>query len=138
MKRRGKILVVKTKLQDKLIWMVCVAMGIPTLVLGGALYFIASDLSPTASTSAAPHEVVANVVRYVAVLFPLSSAALLYWIFSGTNKLVGPIERITRELEQSIKGERSGPIVLRPGDQLIPLAEKINTLLQERDSLKQP
>lgn len=129
---------VKTRLQNKLIWMICAAMGIPTIILGGALYWIAAEVTATTAGTAAPHEVVAGVVRYVAILFPLCSAGLLYWVFHGTNQLVGPIERITREVEKSARGERCGPIVLRPGDDLLPLADTINVLLQERDSVKQP
>ena len=41
-----------------------------------------------------------------------------------------------RELGQRIAGQGTGPIVLRPGDQLIPLADQINVLLKERESLK--
>jgi membrane protein implicated in regulation of membrane protease activity len=137
MSKRGPVLTIKTKLQNQLIWMICAAMGVPTLILGGALYLVATQLSNPA-TGAAPHEVVASVVRYVAILFPLASAALLYWVFKGTNTLVGPIERIIRELDQQLAGQRTGPIVLRPGDQLIPLADKINVLLEERQSLKKP
>ncbi len=137
MSKRGSVLTIKTNLQNQLIWMICAAMGVPTLILGGALYLVAAKLSnPTAGP--APHEIVASVVRYVAVLFPLASAALLYWVFKGTNNLVGPIERIIRELEQQLTGQRTGPIVLRPGDKLIPLADKINILLEERQGLKKP
>ena len=138
MKKRGSVLSVKTQLQNKLIWMICAAMGVPTIILGGALYWIATQVSPAAASSTAPHEVVAGVVRYVALLFPLCSAGLLYWVLNGTKKQVGPIERLTRELDRSLRGERSGPIVLRPGDDLIPLADKINVLLQEREGVKQP
>lgn len=136
--KRGPVLSVKTRLQNKLIWMICAAMAVPTVILGGAIYWIAVQLSPTAAVRAVPHEIVARVVLYVAILFPLCSGVLLYWVFAGTNKLVGPIERLTRELESSVRGERSGPIVLRPGDELLPLAEKINVLLQERERVKQP
>lgn len=135
--KRGSVLTIKTKLQNQLIWMICAAMAVPTLILGGALYLIATKLSQPAA-GLAPHEVVASVVRYVAVLFPMASAALLYWVFKGTNNLVGPIERIIRELDQQLTGQRTGRIVLRPGDQLIPLADKINVLLDERQSAKKP
>ncbi len=137
MSKRGPVLIIKTKLQNQLIWMICGAMAVPTLILGGALYLVATKLS-SPTPGPAPHEVVAGVVRYVAVLFPLASAALLYWVFKGTNRLVGPIERIIRELEQQLTGQRTGPIVLRPGDQLIPRADKINVLLEERQELKKP
>ena len=127
---------VKTHLQNKLIWMVCAAMAMPTIVLGGSMYWMMARISSPAG-GASPHEVIADVLRYVAVLYPLMSAVLLYWIFRGTNRLVGPIERMIQELGQRIEGSKSGPIMLRPGDQLIPLAEKINIVLQQRDESKE-
>ena len=83
-----------------------------------------------------PHEVIVSLMGYVAVLFPLLVTTLLYWAFHGTNKLVGPIERITKELDQRIEGQKNGPIVLRPGDHLIPLVDRINGILEERENLK--
>jgi len=135
MNERCPTLKVKTKLQNQLIWMIFAAMSIPTLVLGGSMCLMIARLSAP-NTTMSPHEVIVGIMGYVAVLFPVSIAALLYWVFRGTNKLVGPIERMTQELDRRMEGQKSGPIVLRPGDQLIPLVDKINVLLEERDNLK--
>jgi len=91
--------------------------------------------APNAGVS--PPEVIAGATCYIAVVFPVLIAVLLYWVFSGTNRIVGPIERMTHELDERIQGHRSGPIVLRPGDKLIPLVDKINVLLEEREKLKE-
>lgn len=117
--------------------MICAAMAMPTVVLGGSMYWMIARIS-SSTGGVSPQEVIADVTRYVAVLYPLLSAALLYWVFQGTSKIVGPIERMIRELDQRIEGRGTGPIILRPGDQLIPLADKINMLLEERDGLKRP
>ena len=137
MNKRGSILKVKSSFQNQLIWMVFTAVAIPTLIFGGSLYLLIARLSgPNASPS--PHEVIVDVTRYVAILFPVSMALLLAWVFHGTNKIVGPLDRMMRELDERIRGNKSGPIVLRPGDRLIPLADKINALIEERDQLKKP
>jgi len=135
MNKRGPTLKVKTKLQNQLIWMIFAAMAVPTLVLGGSMCLMIARLSAP-NTGVSPHEVIVGIMGYVAVLFPVLVTALLYWAFHGTNKLVGPIERITQELDRRLEGQKSGPIVLRPGDHLIPLVDKINVLLQERENLK--
>jgi len=136
MKNRGPLLRVKTQFQNQLIWMVCTAMAIPTLVFGGSMYLMIARLAgPNASSS--PHEVVVDVTRYVAILFPVLIALLLCWAFYGTNKLVGPIDRMIQELDDRIQGNKTDPIVLRPGDRLIPLVDKINLLLQRRDESKE-
>ena len=133
--KRGPALGVKTDLQRKLIWMFCAAMAMPTVVLGGSMYWMIERISSPIG-GASPQEVIEDVTRYVAVLYPLLSAVLLYWVFRGTEKIVGPIERVIRELGQRIAGQGTGPIILRPGDQLIPLADQINVLLKERESFK--
>jgi hypothetical protein len=135
MNKRGPTLKEKTKLQNRLIWMIFTAMAIPTLVLGGAMYLMIAKLSPP-NANVSPHEVIVGIMGYVAVLFPVLISGLLYWAFHGTNRIVGPIERMTVELNRRIEGQASGPIVLRPGDQLVPLVEKINVLLEERENLK--
>ncbi len=135
MTKRGPLLKVKTKFQNQLIWMVFTAMAIPTIVFGGSMYLLISKFSSPGATLS-PHEVVMDVIPYVAVLFPVMVALLLGWAFYGTNKLVGPLDRIIRELDERIKGSKSGPIVLRPGDRLIPLVDKINLILQQRDNSK--
>ena len=135
MNKRGPTLKVKSKLQNQLIWMIFAAMGIPTFVLGGSMYVIIARLSAP-NTSVSPHEVIVDIMGYVAVLFPVLIGALLFWAFHATNKLVGPIERMTQELDRRLEGEKRGPIVLRPGDHLIPLVDKINVLLEERENLK--
>lgn len=134
---RRPTLTVKTKLQNQLIWMICAALAIPTVILGGALYLITTRISSLANGQSA-QEIVMEVMRFVGVLFPLASGLLLHWVFSATNRIVGPIERITRELESRIEGKGHGPIVLRPGDELAPLANGINTLIAEREQPRQP
>lgn len=137
MNQRCSRLKVTAKLQNQLVWKIFAAMAIPTLVLGGAMYLMMARLSAP-NTIVSPHEVIVDIMGYVAVLFPVSIAGLLYWTFRGTNRLVGPIERMTQELDRRLEGEKRGPIVLRPGDHLIPLVDKINVLLEERENLKKP
>ena len=135
MKKRGPLLSVKGKLQNQLVWIIFVAMSIPTVVLGGSLYILVARIAgPNADSS--PHAALMQIAGYIGLSFPPLTALLLCWAFNRTNKIVGPIERVTRELDDRIAGTTSGPITLRPGDQIIPLVDRINMLLQERDDLK--
>lgn len=136
-RKRGPLLTVKTRLQNQLIWVVFAALAVPTVVLGGTLYLLLKQLTgPHATTS--PHEAIVHALRYLGILYPLLTAVVLGLAFHRTNQIVGPIERIVRELDARLSGEKNGPITLRSGDQLIPLADKINALLQERDQFKNP
>ena len=135
--KRGPLLKVKSSFQNQLIWMVFTAVAIPTLIFGGSLYLLIARLSgPNAGLS--PHEVIVDVTRYAAILFPVSMALLLIWVFRGTERIVGPLDRMIRELDERVRGNKRGPILLRPGDRLLPLADKINALIEERDGLKKP
>lgn len=137
MKKRGALLSVKTKLQNELVWMVIAAMAIPTFVFGGAMYYMIAKLTAP-GPGLSLEEVVLDLTPYIAVLFPALVTLLLSWVFSATDKLVGPVDRMIQELDKRIQGQQTGPIVLRPGDRLMPLADKINVLLQGQESSKQP
>ena len=89
MNQRCSRLKVTTKLQNQLVWMIFAAMAIPTLVLGGSMYLMMARLSaPNAGVTS--HEVVVDIIGYVAVLFPVSIAALLFWAFHGPTSLLVP------------------------------------------------
>ncbi len=98
---------------------------------------ILAPLLPLAIFDAAPEEFRVNALIAIAILFPFLAAILFCWAFYLTNRLVGPIERMQRELDSRIEGTATGPIVLRPKDLLIPLADKINVLIAEREELRQ-
>jgi serine/threonine protein kinase len=52
----------------------------------------------------------------------------LYYI---SNKLLGPSERILKELDQMLSGERKDPVGTRPGDEIFEeLFKRINPLLK--------
>lgn len=135
MKNRRPLLSVKTKLQGQLLWLVFAAMAVPTLVLGGGVMLLA-PLLPLADLDATPEEFRASVLIGIAIIFPFLAAALFCWAFFLTNRLVGPIERMLRELDARIEGTATGPITLRPKDLLIPLVDKINVLIAEREELR--
>ncbi len=130
MKNRAPLLVVKPKLQGHLLWLVFVAMALPTVFFGGALWLLVycfGGLSPQMG----PDESRVRVLQLVLILFPVWATGLFCWAFHLTNRVVGPVERMIRELDARLGGTASGPIVLRPKDLLRPLAEKINRVVAE-------
>jgi len=48
-----------------------------------------------------------------------------------THRIVGPFERIIRELDECLNEKRKGPLKLRKNDALWPMVEKINSLLEK-------
>ncbi len=137
MKNRGPIFAVKTKLQSHLIWLVFFSMAVPTLILGGGALVLV-HYSTTAVEGMTPEEIRTHILFSICVLFPVMAAAIFSWAFFLTNRMVGPVERMIGELDARLRGTASGPIVLRPKDLLIPLADRINLVIAEWEKLKKP
>ena len=56
-----------------------------------------------------------------------------------THRMIGPFDRIVRELDECVKDRRHGPIRLRKHDKFEPLVEQINILLDKlKDSTTEP
>ncbi|HQF40239.1 MAG TPA: hypothetical protein PK322_14070 [Opitutaceae bacterium] len=135
MKNRGSLLTVKTKLQGHLLWLVFCSMAVPTLVLGGVV-LVLLGYPFELHAGAAPEATRARVLLALCVAAPVVFIGLLSWAFLLTNRIVGPVERMIRELDARLLGTASGPINLRPKDLLLPLVEKINLLLAEWERSK--
>ncbi|MDP2653243.1 MAG: hypothetical protein Q8Q08_04350 [Candidatus Omnitrophota bacterium] len=72
----------------------------------------------------------------VAPLFFISTGVLLlvlvYWTYYVSNIMVGPYERVLRELDALIAGESKGPIHARKGDEVFEaLIQRINILAEK-------
>lgn len=124
----------KSKLQGHLLWLVFLSMAIPTLILGGVVLVLVEFPSQMAETN--PEEFHVRLLLSICVLTPVVATALFSWAFFLTNRMVGPVERMIQELDARVRGTASGPIILRPKDLLIPLAEKINAVIAEWEKLK--
>lgn len=134
---RRPILTVKTSLQSQLIWLIFAALTVPTLIFGWSLYSLIHDFTSTPVQLTAV-EMVMKTVPYVAVAYPVLLACILILSFHVTNRIVGPVDRLIREIGDRVEGRSSGPLHLRPGDALIPLVEQINRVLEDRERLKRP
>lgn len=55
---------------------------------------------------------------------------LIYWAHKVTNRILGPHERVIRELDEILAGKRRQELKVRPGDVLFePLLHRINKLV---------
>lgn len=111
-------------------------MLIPTVITAIGLFYLIFSLM--VEEAGIPETVAYTVIpaakRVVAILLPLVPvimAAILVVAHMITHRIVGPFDRIVRELGQSLSGQRKGPIQLRTGDRFLPLVELINKLLEK-------
>jgi len=66
------------------------------------------------------------------LFFGLTTTLLIivFWLYTVSNRLLGPTIRILRELDEIISGQRKDPIGTRPGDEFFEeLVKRINQLI---------
>ncbi|MFC1594597.1 hypothetical protein ACFL38_04650 [Candidatus Omnitrophota bacterium] len=123
------------KMHRELFLLASCAAIVPTLLTAVSLFYLIFHL--TAEQMIFPEAIAYNIIpvaRRVAMIMyiavPLTVTLILTVAHKVTHRIVGPFERVVRELEEHIQGTRTGPIVLRNNDKLKPLVDKINVLLK--------
>lgn len=118
----------RTKVQVSILWLVFIVMLLPTLILGGCLIYLFYNM---ALISEKTDNMVLIIIYLIMIVFPLT--VYFSWLYASykTRQIVGPIDRITNELDLMLKGRKKTPIILRPKDTLLPLADKINALFEK-------
>lgn len=105
-------------------------MSVPCLLLGGAvavqgpLEFISGKFSADQRD---------ELMLGLTVLTPILLSAVIVWAYVQTNRIVGPVERMIKELDAHIQGSGSGAIALRKKDLLAPLVERINAIIAKSE-----
>ncbi len=124
----------RNKLERHYLRLIALSIILPTLITGGCLYYVIFNLM--AEQLGIP-EVVAYhllpVVEKVNLILMVSLPLLFLILFSIglilSRRLVGPIERLEKELKEVVSGNLSKRLKLRRNDTLKPLVDDINTLL---------
>ena len=60
---------------------------------------------------------------------PITILLILIFALRVTHRIVGPYDRIVRELDEHLENKRTGHIILREKDKFQPLVDRINRLL---------
>ena len=124
------------KLQRTYLTIVILALMVPTFIIGTCLYYLTFTLL-------AEHIAIPEFSVYI--LFPVLKKVNTILIFglpvvflvllgAGmiiSNRLAGPVDRLVKEMEEISGGNYSKRITLRKGDDLKPVADNINKLLDK-------
>ena len=112
---------------------------IPLVVLLGALYYLiyysvfSQMVIPEAiAGTLLPAMKKVNMVVFLTapvLLFVILRAALIY-----SNRIVGPIPRVERQLDKVIAGDYSVRLKARDGDDLRVFIDKVNTILERLET----
>ncbi|MCK5214096.1 MAG: hypothetical protein KAR05_01930 [Candidatus Omnitrophica bacterium] len=112
------------------------AMFVPTTITAIGLFYLIFNI--TAEQAGFPETIAYTLIpaakRVIGILIvtvPFVVAGILLFAYKVTHRLVGPYDRIMREMGQNIRGERKGPIKLRGKDKFTQLVDLINQLLEK-------
>ncbi len=73
-----------------------------------------------------------SIVPWILVILSLSVMVIVFWAYYISNKIVGPIERVLKELDDVISGKRTEPLGTRKGDEMFDeLVKRINALIKK-------
>ncbi len=134
--RKRKRLYIGTVAQKKLLNLIFASAIIPAGIAVFVLYYIIFSLleQQMATPEAITYHlipVLQTVNLIILIAIPITLLIVLYLALVLSNRIMGPLYRIEKELDARISGEASGPIKVREKDVLKPLAEKINKLLSK-------
>ena len=108
---------------------------IPALITSIMLFYLIFYI--TAEQIGIPESIAYNVlpaakkvVKIMLLATPLAITVILIIAHKVTHRIIGPFDRVVRELEECITGQRKGPIMLRKNDKFWPMVDNINKLLE--------
>jgi len=127
------------RFQATLILPILLIMIIVQILLGGMFYLSVSKTSMVLEQSNSKTVVYQQLLVKYQSYFPFVITAisflvflLVYWVLYISNKILGPHERIIKELDGIIEGKKEKrPLTTRPNDQMFEeLLPRINTLIE--------
>ncbi|KPA11371.1 conserved hypothetical protein, membrane, partial [Candidatus Magnetomorum sp. HK-1] len=127
------------RFQATLVLPILLIMIVVQILLGGMFYLSVSKTSMVLEQSNSKTVVYQQLLIKYQAYFPfvITSISLLvfllvYWILYISNKILGPHERIIRELDEMIAGKKEKkPLTTRPNDQMFEeLLPRINVLIE--------
>ena len=128
------------KIHRDICLLVFLASLLPTIIVTICLYVLIFNI--TARQFAIPEIIAYNIIpaaRQVTVILlstaPACILVILIFAYKLTHKIVGPFDRVLRELNECMEGKRKGPIVIRKSDKFWPLVNSINVLLDKLDKI---
>lgn len=126
-------------MHKQLFFLVFFAAVVPAIITAVALFFLIFNV--TAEQFGIPEAIVYNlfpaakkVLFILCIAMPLAIILILFWAHKITHQIVGPFDRILREMDECIVGKKHGPIIVRQRDKMRPLVDRINQLIAKIQS----
>ena len=130
-----KTVLLKNPAQAKLLLILLISILVPALFVGGALYslifkILSEQRASFESVGYNLYPIIMQTNLNIALGFIPLFLLLLTWGIILTHRLVGPLERLQREIDSMTKsGDFKARIGVRRRDYIKPLVDSINRLL---------
>jgi methyl-accepting chemotaxis protein len=128
---------VQNRLELHYLRLLALSLILPTLVVGGCLYYLifyllAEQIGIPEAVIDQLSPVVQKVNLFLMVSIPVLFIILISIGIFLSRKLAGPIERLEKELDEITQSNLvSRRLKLRKGDELKPLVDSVNILLDK-------
>ncbi len=137
MKNNKRYKTFANKLHRDIFLTVLAAALLPCFIVTIALYYLI--FSVMSGQLGIPEAIAYNIIPaarkvslYLILAAPASVFIMLIIAYQVTFRIIGPFDRIVRELDNVIEGKKEGHIVIRKKDKFQPLVDGINRLIDKR------
>ncbi|MBN1493948.1 MAG: hypothetical protein JW938_07365 [Candidatus Omnitrophica bacterium] len=143
MKNKRRQLIINPPVQFKFIFLIFISISIPAMIISFWSFSILQNIVATSepSSEVVRHAIALSVRKLnllIVIGFSSIATLLIYWTVLFSNRIVGPIYRLERELENIVEnGDFGRRLHFRKDDAFQALASKINALLEEIKSKTQ-
>lgn len=124
------------QMHREIFWVIFLAVFAPTVITTVSLFYLIFNI--TAEQIGFPEAIAYNILPaaqrvtiILLVTIPLAAVGILVLAHKLTHNIVGPFDRIVRELGECLEGKRQGHITIRQSDKFLPLVDRINQLLDK-------
>ncbi len=137
MKNKRRQLIINPPIQFKFVFLIFISISIPAVIISFWSFAILKNIIATSEPSS---EIVKNAIALsvrklnllIVIGFSSIATLLIYWTVLFSNRIVGPIYRLEKELENILENkDRGRRLSFRKDDAFQSLASKINALLEE-------
>ena len=126
----------KNPLQRKYLVLILISIIFPTIIVGTCLYYLIFQIM--AEQLGIPESIAQNlipVVQKINILLiigiPPIIVLFVIWGAMLTHRLIGPLERLENDLRKISKGDYSIRLNIRKDDDLKPIADVVNDIIDK-------
>lgn len=116
-------------------------VAVPLVILSAAIYYLIyysvfSELLIPEAIASALLPAMKKVNLVLAIAFPIALFVIIRRALIYSNRIIGPIPRLERELDKALAGDFSIRIKTRDKDELSSFVNKVNMLLERVEKTK--